>query len=253
MSIGGLRNDVREIKDKIVAGRATLAEVTAHVDEARSIAQGAMQGASAPEAGQVIEQHTAALDIVAMVSNHLDRVVQILEDYVKRLGPGAAAAEATRRAPPEPAAAPSSPGTDFGPVPAEKIKQLREELPPPVTSGVGSKTHGRLVVGDKVRNLVSGKDSMSDKVISILASMGSPGKPQRASDVEMKTAAWQRTTGTKHATVVINHVPCKGRMGCDTLVPVILPTGYSLTVHGQYTDGRTFYKKYTGGAEPWWR
>ncbi|MEU5692572.1 DddA-like double-stranded DNA deaminase toxin [Actinosynnema sp. NPDC020468] len=39
--------------------------------------------------------------------------------------------------------------------------------------------------------------------------------------------------GIRHATVVINSLPCVGPFGCDTLVPILL--------------------RYAGGARPWWR
>jgi hypothetical protein len=52
----------------------------------------------------------------------------------------------------------------------------------------------------------------------------------------------------RNITVVINHRPCKGRLGCEGLVPVVLPEGYSLTVHAP-----NYRKRFTGGAQPWWR
>jgi hypothetical protein len=52
----------------------------------------------------------------------------------------------------------------------------------------------------------------------------------------------------RHLTVVLNQRPCKGDYGCDELVPVVLPEGYSLTVHAP-----NYRKRFTGGARPWWR
>jgi hypothetical protein len=48
----------------------------------------------------------------------------------------------------------------------------------------------------------------------------------------MKLAVHMRKNGIRSATLVVNHVPCEGPLGCDALVPVILPTGYTLTVYG---------------------
>jgi len=49
-------------------------------------------------------------------------------------------------------------------------------------------------------------------------------------DVELKLAARMREQGAidpamRHVTVAVNHVPCRGPLGCDTLVPVVLPDG----------------------------
>ncbi|MEU4806356.1 DddA-like double-stranded DNA deaminase toxin [Actinosynnema sp. NPDC023587] len=51
----------------------------------------------------------------------------------------------------------------------------------------------------------------------------------------------------REVTLVLNHRPCRGAMGCDTLLPILLREGYSLTVHGP-----NYRKRFTGGAEPWW-
>lgn len=48
--------------------------------------------------------------------------------------------------------------------------------------------------------------------------------------------------------ILINNVPCEGPYGCDSLVPVILPAGYALTVYGP-----NYKKTFRGGATPWWR
>lgn len=93
---------------------------------------------------------------------------------------------------------------------------------------------------------------MSEGATKELRAMGMPRPPARASDVEMKVAYWQRMSDTTHATVVINNVPCKGQYSCDELVPVLLPEGSTLTVHGQTASGVKFRKRYTGGKEPWW-
>ncbi|MFC6093927.1 DddA-like double-stranded DNA deaminase toxin [Saccharothrix lopnurensis] len=44
-------------------------------------------------------------------------------------------------------------------------------------------------------------------------------------------------------------LPGEGPFGCDSLLPAVLPDGYTLTVHGP--DG--YYKKFTGGKPPWRR
>ena len=134
-------------------------------------------------------------------------------------------------------------------VSAERIGQLRSELPPPVTSGVGKKTHGRWVGSDgQVRAMTSGKDEAYAQAIEVFREMKSRHIPQRAADVEMKLAAHMRKNGIRSATLVINHVPCVGPLGCDALVPVILPVGYRLTVHG----ANGIVREYKGGATSSW-
>jgi hypothetical protein len=72
--------------------------------------------------------------------------------------------------------------------------------------------------------------------------------PLRASDVEMKLAAHMRKKGIRSATLVTNHLPCEGPLGCDALIPVILPEGYTLTVYG--ADGSV--RVYKGGKTSSW-
>ncbi len=82
-----------------------------------------------------------------------------------------------------------------------------------------------------------------------LGDLGFHRRLTRASDVEMKLAAYMRNHGVRSATLLINNTPCPGPLGCDELVPVLLPEGYTLTVHG----ANGFAKTYRGGATPPWR
>lgn len=141
------------------------------------------------------------------------------------------------------------------PPPRDRIEQLRQELPPPFVRGSGRKTHGRWIGPDgTAQPMVSGRDALTRRVNAILDAMGCPTLPVIASaDVELKLAARMRDEGEKdpamrHVTVVLNHRPCKGRLGCEGLLPVVLPEGYSLTVHAP-----DYRKRFTGGATPWWR
>lgn len=84
----------------------------------------------------------------------------------------------------------------------------------------------------------------------IVKEAGCPHVPlTAAADVELKIAAEMRDSGITDATVVINHVPCLGDLGCDELLGVVLPEGSSLTVYGAHG----FKKTYKGGANPWRR
>jgi hypothetical protein len=135
----------------------------------------------------------------------------------------------------------------------EEAATVAATLPPPVPrpNTGGQKTHGQWFdEHGRAHAITSGQDGDSTKVWETLQGLDIPtaGPPTAVSDVEQKLAARMVQDGRRHADVVINNVPCVGRYGCDALVPVILPDGYSLTVHGP-----NYRKTYTGGAKPWWR
>jgi hypothetical protein len=73
-------------------------------------------------------------------------------------------------------------------------------------------------------------------------------EPVAVSHAEQKLAARMVRDKIIDATLVINNRPCRGPAGCDTLLPLLLPPGYSLTVHGP-----NYRKTFTGGAVPPWR
>jgi hypothetical protein len=122
-------------------------------------------------------------------------------------------------------------------------------MPPPVTGNTGAKTHGRWVdERGEVHEIVSGRDDDSIEAARLLREHGIPPRGELATtaDVEQKLAAQMAREGRKHLDVSLNNRPCKGPYGCDTLVPVILPEGYSMTVHAP-----RYRKTFTGGAKPW--
>ncbi|MGW6932880.1 DddA-like double-stranded DNA deaminase toxin [Lentzea sp. NPDC054927] len=57
-----------------------------------------------------------------------------------------------------------------------------------------------------------------------------------------------RRENIRHASVVINYVPCRMKWGCDNLLPVLLPEGFTLTVYGP-----NYRKTFTGGKRPPWQ
>lgn len=135
----------------------------------------------------------------------------------------------------------------------EEAATVATTLPPPVPrpNTSGQKTHGRWFdEHGQAQAITSGQDDDSAKVWETLQQLDIPvaGPPTAVSDVEQKLAVRMVQDGRRHVDVVINNLPCVGRFGCDALVPVILPAGYSLTVHGP-----NYRKTYTGGAKPWWR
>lgn len=107
--------------------------------------------------------------------------------------------------------------------PADRVERLRESLPPPVVRGTGQQTRGRWIAPNgRDYPIGSGVDSRSELV-------------------------------NEQLTVVINNTPRKGEYNCDTLVPILLPEGCTLTVYGITPRGTRTRVRYTGGAEPWWR
>jgi hypothetical protein len=108
----------------------------------------------------------------------------------------------------------------------DQIESLRGGLPPPVTTGTGQKTHGRWIGPDgAVHTEVSSKDAKHEQAIQFFREIKARRIPLRASDVEMKLAVHMRINDIRSVTLAVNHVPCEGPMGCDALVPVILPEG----------------------------
>ncbi|MGQ0840124.1 DddA-like double-stranded DNA deaminase toxin [Actinokineospora sp.] len=102
--------------------------------------------------------------------------------------------------------------------------------------------------------MVSGGDELTPRVNETLRELGCPKLPATtAADVELKLATYMRDRGKddpamRHITLIVNNLPCVGPLGCEELVPVVLPDGYTLTVHAP-----GYEKTFTGGGKPWWR
>lgn len=123
----------------------------------------------------------------------------------------------------------------------DQVTALRRQLPEPIKPaerGTGRKTHGRWIDADgTVREMVSGEDEFSSKANRYLTILGIRKTPWTVNHVELKLAARLReqhdlTGRPQHTTLVLNNVPCPGRLGCASLLPRLLPAGCSLTVHG---------------------
>lgn len=171
-------------------------------------------------------------------------VERAIGDYVERLGLGRSVSTRLKH------------GTSAGEVAARgsvraaaAVEPLRAELPPTVAPGAGQKTQGRWTDPDgRVHAEVSGKDEKYYDAVELSREMKARRIPIRASDVEMKLAAHMRRRGIRSATLVVNNIPCEGPLGCDALVPVILPAGSVLTVYGP----GGFVRVYRGGASSAW-
>ncbi len=265
-SIGDVAAQIRAACKKAEESRSALEQAEDLAEEAHAGLAGALAGVTRLEA-----------DVAAMPAEFarvkdgcngylwplITETLKAAESIADRLaGEGTAAPAAQRPAPstppprlPRPPPIRRAESADPPVIPPQRVDQLRHELPPPITrASSGQKTHGRWIGPDgTVRPIVSGKDVDSESADELLEEMDMPGRAARAADVEMKLAARMVREGIPHATVVINYSPCRGRFGCDTLVPILLPEGATLTVHGVTPKGQPFRKRYTGGARPWWR
>lgn len=129
----------------------------------------------------------------------------------------------------------------------DEVAELQGKLPPsvPKPNPEGRKTHGVWVDEQGRRHFVlSGRDDVSAEVWRQLQAAGmSPARPPATIDhVEAKVAAEMVNGNIQHVDVVLNNRPCPGVLGCDALLPVLLPEGSSMTVHGP-----RYRKTFTGG------
>jgi len=247
----------RRVVTQLDYGRLHLRQGYELVGEALDMVMAALEGSVQWEAAELLAQIAEIRSGIETTLAVLDTAQRDVHTVIERLG--------VLASPPEPAGPTLTPQSGNTPpitkgepddppkIPRDRIEALRDELPPPVQPGKGQKTHGRWIGPDgRARSIVSGRDEDAALVDRELQARGMPGKAARTSDVEMKLAARMARHGIKHATVIINNYPCKGDFGCDTLVPVLLPEGCTLTVHGVYPSGTRYYKRFTGGATPWW-
>jgi hypothetical protein len=242
---------IRRALDKSAQTRRALIRAAGLLDEANQHLTHALAGSHDPEAQQ-------ALAFLAQACTGMDDACRALieaesraQDYLNSIGGASPAATASPTPGPVPASEPARPS-------GERIEQLRAELPPDIlpldqrpSDEPRRRTHGRWIGPDgQARPIVSGEDELYAESVKAFPALGlRRGLPRRASDVEMKLAAYMRNHGIRSATAVINNIPCPGPYGCDELVPVLLPEGCTLTVHGP----NNFTKTYQGGATPPWR
>ncbi|MFC6093947.1 DddA-like double-stranded DNA deaminase toxin [Saccharothrix lopnurensis] len=208
--------------------RAALEQAEDLAREAHDLLARALDGARhlGPDGEQVLAAFTGVVDACKghywPLLNEAVKAAQSYADHLATMGTPDPAPTAQRptRPPtqPPPAQPPQRPPArqvepDDPPViPPERIEALRRELPPPVVPNTGQRTHGRWIGPDgTVQEITSGMDARSALVKQQLADKKIPRPTLRSGDVEMKLAADMAARGIKHATVVINHVTCKGR------------------------------------------
>lgn len=240
---------LRAVLGKTDEARHALNRAGELLDEATRNLTHAVAGSSDQEAAQAVDRLVQAHASIAATYRALVETENRLAGYLNRLTGGNTNHPAPTPGPPR--------APDLMTPTRERIERLRAELPPDIPpmdqrrpDEPRRRTHGRWIGSDgQARPVVSGEDEMYAEAIKAFPALGlRRGLPRRASDVEMKLAAYMRNHGISSATVVINNTPCPGPYGCDELVPVLLQEGYTLTVHGP----NGFVKTYRGGATPPW-
>jgi hypothetical protein len=242
--------EIRAGQAKIADGLSTLNRAAVLFDEARTLLRQAIQGTSRPEAGQALATLGQTIDTLVMHRQAVQAASTAVETYLANVASGVRTVDAQ----PSTSSAAKPPSVQPKPVTVskERVDQLRRELPPDITPLADRlpgtpqpKTHGRWIdPSGQVREEISGWDHKYRAAVEWFKSQPNRRRPATASDVEVKLAVHMRLENIRHVTLVINHVPCEGELGCDTLVPQILPAGYTLAVHG----ARGFRKVYHGRA-----
>jgi hypothetical protein len=206
-------------------------------------------GSTQPEVQLALDSFKSAAQDVDRVQKLVGRASTMLTAYLERIGatasPDNTTSTTTPPSQPSATAAPAATAPDGQRLTREQAEALQADLPPPVTTMTGQKTHGRWVdEHGQAHEIVSGKDEDAAEAARLLREKGIPqrGDVTTTADVEQKLAARMVREGRQHMDVVLNNRPCRGVFGCDTLLPVILPEGYSLTVHAP-----NYKKTFSGG------
>jgi len=243
--------DVHMNVDEIAAALSTAEEkaggADAHFDQAvtaleeccAALAQ-ALQGATDQGAVSAQGLLAEAVDALGALRDLVKRGVADVRTYRTSLTgsqPVAPAAQSQPTTSPKPATEPP------------EVAAARAELPPPVVKGTRTKTHGQWSSADAPADrqpITSGtRDDLYADTQRYLQANGM-GQTVIGSHVETKVAVHMRQEGIRDVTVVINHQPCEGPLGCDTLLPRVLPEGSTLTVYGTAQDGTHTKHTYTG-------
>ncbi len=243
------------VQELAAAVRAALGKLsTAKLTEAAGLLGEAVQaltqtGSQQQEIQNAISGLGAAERGIGDVTHVVGRVNGTLTGYLERIGattpPEETDSPTSVPTQPTATAAPATAAPDGQRLTREQAEAVQAELPPPVTTMTGQKTHGRWVdENGQAHEIVSGRDEDAEEAAKLLREKGIPqrGDITTTADVEQKIAARMVREGRKHVDVVLNNRPCRGVFGCDTLLPVILPKGYSLTVHAP-----NYRKTFTGG------
>lgn len=243
--------DVLVNVDEIAAALSTAEEKAsgagAHFDQAATALEECCQALGQAVQGTGDQALGQALAALAELS------VEPLRGLVTRAITTAANYRESLVGQPPPAARPAPSGST---APANKaleepdeVKAARAQLPPPVVKGTRTRTHGQWSSTDAPADrkpITSGtRDDLYEPTQRYLQEHGM-GQTVIGSHVETKVAVHMRQEDIQDVTVVINHQPCEGPLGCDTLLPRVLPEGSTLTVYGTAQDGTHTKHTYTG-------
>jgi hypothetical protein len=227
-SVAELASGVRAALQQVATARTALVRLVTPIEEAGHTYTQIGQGSSRPELDNAAACLRTAYGQCREIVTILDQVTALATAYLTSII--------------------GAPWQLAG----EEVENLRRELPPPITAaerGTGRKTHGRWVGEDGIsRKIVSGQDAVSSLATDRLRRLGIRRTPSVATHAEMKLAAilarrHEATGRPQHASIVINHKPCFGELGCPTLLPWMLPEGCSLTVYAPH-----YRRTFTGGA-----
>ncbi|MFC9249982.1 DddA-like double-stranded DNA deaminase toxin [Amycolatopsis thailandensis] len=245
----------------VVAGTSAATDsvdtAAAHLQSAANLIEEALT-ALAPALQDANNGHAALSDAHSRISDltsKLREASEALARYTASLrGADSAPAEPGTQ---QPASAPRHDDATSHEPP--QVAAARASLPPPVQPNTGQKTHGRwFATGsrDPGRPIVSGTggpdpddpdDVTHQQAQEHLTALGYR-KLAIAAHVETKLAVRMARTGLDDVTVTINHVPCPGPLGCDKVLPSVLPAGSTLTVYGVTADGTPKTYRYQGKA-----
>ncbi|MFE0020494.1 DddA-like double-stranded DNA deaminase toxin [Amycolatopsis sp. NPDC059021] len=261
--------DVGEVARLVTAaldamGNAVAALEQAHdqAKEAHSDLVKAWQGRTADDAIQAEELVGGVPADATALAEQVRKTMKDLTSYRASLtgapppADGQPGTETTRGAHTRPAADDAARKTT--PDEPERVTAARAALPPPVERG--QKTHGRWFANGSTepdREIVSGKhdanpddpDDVSYETAQAHLTRLGFNRLAIASHVETRLAVRMARTELREVTVTINHVPCPGPFGCDTVLPAVLPPGKTLTVYGVKADGTYVVNRYTGAPE----
>ncbi len=226
--------------DKATVGAGSLDTAAQSADEALQSLNQATQGTRASEVDQAGNMLTAVIAQVGSVKSTIDAAMTYISAYRTRLVGSQPAPSAG------PLTQPASPPPPRSAEPAE-VQAARASLPPPVVKGTRTRTHGSwFSAGEPPSSITSGTaDGLYANTQAYLEEHGM-GRTVIGSHVETKLAVHMRQEDLRDVTVALNHRPCEGRFGCDTLLPQVLPEGATLTVYGVEQDGTPTKHTYIG-------
>ncbi|WP_410640458.1 DddA-like double-stranded DNA deaminase toxin [Amycolatopsis sp. lyj-346] len=246
MSVEDVARDVNAAINKLPT--AALEQAGQALQDAHTALAQAVQGTGDQEVSQAVGLLAGAIADLGRINQTLTTAAQGLAGYLAKVGKVEPPPPSGSRQ--EPSAAKDQPASP-GKLDPDKLEELRSKLPPsvPKPNPENKKTHGQWVDAQgNVHTTVSGEDQASAAAWEQLQQAGMPAnrKPVITTHVEVKVAAEMIQSGQRHTELVLNNRPCVGPLGCDSLLPVLLPKGYSVTVYGP--DG---YEATFEGGEEW--